>query len=153
MSVLNVKYKWENGCLEGLMLYHQAALTVGGERIRLRELCLKMGRACLNKTPYYPCLKLPRFVPEQGKDWATDKRQDNSAFVPVCCPNKRMSNTLSPLRTNLRVFFLVVAPHFLYTFCQFGCLFVGGCARALVCAAILYSQGLLCLRFDFESGK
>lgn len=125
MSVLNVKYKWEICCVEEMMLYHQAALAVGGERIRLRELCLKMGRACLNKNPYYPCLKLPRFVLVQGKDRETDKRQDNLAIVPVCCQTKgcQTSALLSGLTS-------IFGPHFLYTFSQFG-VFVSVCACLL----------------------
>ena len=62
------------------MWYHQAAPAVGGERIRLRDLCLKMGRACLNKYPYYPRLKPPRSVLQRDRE--TDKQQDNSAIVP-----------------------------------------------------------------------
>lgn len=61
MSALSVKCEWKLGCV---CLYHGAASVVGGVRISLKELCLHMERACLNKNPY-PCFTSCRFVLEQ----------------------------------------------------------------------------------------
>lgn len=51
-SALSVKCERKLGCV---CLYRRAASVVGGVRMRLKELCLHVGRAGLNKNPY-PCL-------------------------------------------------------------------------------------------------
>lgn len=61
--------------------------------------------------------------------------------------NKRMPNKLTSLWTDLRF-----CPSF-YLYILLVWLFVSACACVLVYCVILYSQGLLCLCFDFESGN
>lgn len=65
-SALSVKCEWNLGCV---CLYRGAASVVGGVRMRLKELCLHLGRACLNKIPY-PCFMSCRFILEQRHDSA-----------------------------------------------------------------------------------
>lgn len=126
------------------MLYHQAASAVGGERIRLRELCLKMGWASLNKNPYYPCLKLPRFVLEQGKDWTLRDWWKPGQFSGCSClsPNKGMSNKLTPMWTNISFcpsfFRYILSVWYFVCQCVCACLFtVCYCIHKVFCACAL----------------
>lgn len=45
------------------MLYHQAASAVGGERIGLRELCVKMGKGMSEQKPLLSLLKATQICP------------------------------------------------------------------------------------------
>lgn len=45
-----------------MLLFEEAASAVGGERKGLREICVKTGWTCLNKTPDYPGSELPTSV-------------------------------------------------------------------------------------------
>ena len=103
--MLNVKYKREIGCVEELMLYHQAASGVGGERIRLRELCLEMGRACLNKNPLLSVLKAAQICPRTRQRLSTERLiKETGQFSDCSCMllNKSMSNKLTSLWTGVR---------------------------------------------------
>lgn len=121
-SALSVKCEPKLGCV---CLYGGAGSVVGGVRLRLKELCLHMARACLNKNPY-PCFTSCRFVLEQG----TAQRSFS---------NKSASEDL----TNLFFAHLFLAACAnLYLWNWPACLFTGQC---------LYLQGLLLTCFDFES--
>lgn len=88
------------------MLYHWAASAVGGERMRLRELCLKTGGHVSTK-PLLSLLNVVQICP------GIKKAEHDSTICSCLLLNKStLSKQTNPLNFSLHIF------------CQFSCLFV-----------------------------
>lgn len=126
-------------------MYGEDVSSREGERIKLKELCLI--RACLLIILVLQAAQICPWKRQMTKDWKKGAGQfsDCSSMYSNCDSAKQTQRLRGPSS--------VFVPQFLLYIFWLIVRFLVVCACALVYCMILYSQGLLCLCFDFESGN